>query len=237
MTTQTAWVTGATGYWGQKLTLALIRHGYSVVAFSRRHPSEVLQAWADTQAGRTQPTDAPPFLRWAPLDWSAQEIELPETQYPKPSLLFHASGAVLPSLAEMLQVNVTAPTLWLRVLIQRWEQEKHPCCIGVLLGQNGRYGLPELRDFSTTQGALWTWSEATARDLKQRQSSVSLSMVFPPRAPSELQQQLASKLRKAPKLSKHPPSAEPLIEGVEKGWFRVGRSPWPLGLAFIKDYC
>ena len=102
--------------------------------------------------------------------------------------------------------------------------------IGIFLGQNGRIGLPNLGHFSATQGAMWTWAESQSRVASI--SNVSLSLVFPPRAPSDLQAQLAEKLSKPPKLSTRP-TADDLVKNVLLGYQRVGRRPIIAGISTL----
>ncbi|MEN9230209.1 MAG: hypothetical protein Q6L68_04830 [Thermostichus sp. DG02_5_bins_236] len=63
-------------------------------------------------------------------------------------------------------------------------------------------------------------------------SPLSLSLVFPPRAPSALQAQLAGQLSRPAKIHKRP-QADPFVKGVLAGQRRVGRWPWLAGASTL----
>jgi short-subunit dehydrogenase len=75
---------------------------------------------------------------------------------PTPQAFFHCSVLFDESIELILRVNVSQPIHLLNHVIARMKQQNNGK-IGVLLGQNGRLGLPGLGNFSATQGALWTW--------------------------------------------------------------------------------
>ncbi|MCS6814240.1 MAG: NAD-dependent epimerase/dehydratase family protein [Cyanobacteria bacterium] len=245
-----AWVTGATGFWGRNVTLSLLRLGWQVVALSRSEPAD-LMAWATS---RNQ------SCRWVAFDLNAPDwgaLAALDT----PQALFHCAVAWDTAIAPLLQPNVVTPIQLIETTLTRMQPTGYGR-VGVFLGQNGRLGLPGLGHFSATQAALWTWAEAKSRDLLAHKSltaattstitnlipsstlqhptlngstllpGFSLSLVFPPRAPSELQAQLAARLPKPPRM-KPPPNADRLVRGVLQGKRRVGRRPWLAALATL----
>ncbi|MFQ3585957.1 MAG: NAD-dependent epimerase/dehydratase family protein [Cyanobacteriota bacterium] len=208
--TSIAWVTGITGYWGRNVALCLLRRGWQVVGISRSQPQE-LENWATAQGKR---------LVWYRLDLASSNWDPPPGS---PQAIFHCAALFEQDLAVMMQVNVLGPIQLIEQGIQTMSRCREGGRIGVFLGQNGRIGLPGLGEFSATQAALWTWAEARSRSLVG--SPLSLSLVFPPRAPSGLQAQLAGQLSRPPKIRKRP-QADPLVKGVLAGQRRVGRWPW-----------
>ena len=210
---KTAWVTGATGFWGRNVVLSLLRLNWRVVALTRSPPEELI-VWARSQNRE---------LVWHHCDLTS--LQLPELE--TPSALFHCA-AVYDDLETMMQVNVISPIRLIESVLPEM-QNAGEGRIGIFLGQNGRIGLPNLGHFSATQGAMWTWAESQSRTLKD---SVSLSLVFPPRAPSDLQGQLAEKLSKPPKLSTRP-TADKLVKNVLLGHRCVGRRPVLAGISTL----
>jgi NAD(P)-dependent dehydrogenase (short-subunit alcohol dehydrogenase family) len=210
----TAWITGVTGYWGRNVALYLLRQGWRVVGLSRNQPQE-LQSWAEAQGES---------LQWHPCDLAVPDWDPPPGS---PLALFHCAALFHPDLALMMQVNALGP---IRLIEQGIPRMPSGGRVGVFLGQNGRIGLPGLGDFSATQAALWTWAEARSRGLAG--SPIALSLVFPPRAPSALQADLASQLKHPPKIRKRP-TAAPLVRGVLAGKRRVGRWPWLAGVSTL----
>jgi NADP-dependent 3-hydroxy acid dehydrogenase YdfG len=205
----TAWVTGGSGFWGRNVSLCLLRKNWQVTVLCRSEPKDLI-AWAKAQNQ---------MLQWQAFDLVNPDWDsLPAA----PQALFHCAGGWDEELAVMWQTNVAAPMQLIEQVLPHM-QAAGQGQIGVFLGQNGRIGLPGLGKFSATQAALWTWAEAQSRSLKD--SPISLSLVFPPRAPSTLQAQLAQQLTKPPKI-KRQPQAEPLVAGVLAGRRRVGRWPW-----------
>ncbi len=210
---KTAWVTGATGFWGRNVVLSLLRLNWRVVALTRSQPEELIM-WARSQNKE---------LVWQHCDLNS--LQLPELE--TPSALFHCA-AVFDDLETMMQVNVISPIRLIESVLPQM-QTAGEGRIGIFLGQNGRIGLPNLGHFSATQAALWTWAESQSRTLTD---NVSLSLVFPPRAPSDLQGQLAEKLSKPPKLSTRP-TADKLVKNVLLGHRRVGRRPVLAGISTL----
>ena len=78
---------------------------------------------------------------------------------------------------------------------------------------------------------MWTWAESQSRTLAPLEN-VSLSLVFPPRAPSDLQGKLAEKLSKPPKLANRP-TADKLVKNVLLGHRCVGRRPIIAGISTL----
>ncbi len=78
---------------------------------------------------------------------------------------------------------------------------------------------------------MWTWAESQLWTLAPL-GNASLSLVFPPRAPSDLQAQLAEKLSKPPKLSTRP-TADKLVKNVLLGHRCVGRRPVLAGISTL----
>jgi short-subunit dehydrogenase len=217
-----AWVTGASGFWGRKTSMSLLRNGWHVIALSRSEP-QGLAAWADAQTAQYGCK-----LEWYPFDWEDSNWKEGIQALSTPQAFFHCSGIFDADLSRMLTVNVSQPIELMTMLIEGMT-ENEGGQIGVYLGQNGRLGLPGLGSFSATQGALWTWSEATQRKLRKEKSPVSLTLVFPKRAPSQLQSHLAQQLVKSPKL-KPVGSADQLVRDVLKCRPRAGRRPLAAGL-------
>lgn len=213
---KTVWVTGATGFWGRNVVMSLLRLNWRVVALTRSPPEELI-VWARSQNKE---------LVWRCCD--LQNLSLQQLQeLEPPSALFHCA-AVFDSLEIMMPVNVISPIHLIESVLPSM-QEAGEGRIGIFLGQNGRIGLPNLGHFSATQGAMWTWAESQSRTLTD---NVSLSLVFPPRAPSDLQAQLAEKLSKPPKLSTRP-TADDLVKNVLLGHRRVGRRPILAGISTL----
>lgn len=245
-----AWVTGATGFWGRNVTLSLLRLGWQVVGLNRSEPTD-LMAWA---ISRNQSCGWVAFDLKAP-DWGV--LAALDT----PQALFHCAVAWDLAIAPLLQPNVATPIQLIETTLTRMQSTGYGR-VGVFLGQNGRLGLPGLGHFSATQAALWTWAEAKSRDLSANRAlttattstttdpipnptlqhsnpnlptllpRLSLSLVFPPRAPSELQAQLAARLPTSPRV-KPPSNADRLVQGVLQGKRRVGRRPWLAALATL----
>lgn len=212
-TEKIAWVVGGTGFWGRNVSLCLLRQGWQVVALCRRQPNDLLD-WAQAQNQS--------FV-WYPFDLTQPDWQgLPAT----PTALFNCAAVWDTQLEIMWQTNVQAPIQLIEWVLPKM-QGLGRGNIGVFLGQNGRLGLPGLGTFSATQAAIWTWAEAQSRSLQN--SPVKLSLVFPPRAPSQLQTNLTQQLTKPPKL-KRQPQVEPLVLGVLAGKRRVGRWPWAAGM-------
>ena len=212
---KTAWVTGATGFWGRNVVMSLLRLDWRVVALTRSPPEELI-VWARSQNKE---------LVWQKCD--LRLLQLPELE--TPSALFHCA-AVFDTLETMMQVNVISPIQLIEGVLPQM-QATGEGRIGIFLGQNGRIGLPNLGHFSATQGALWTWAESQSRTLAPL-DNVSLSLVFPPRAPSDLQGKLAEKLSKPPKLSTRP-TADKLVKNVLLGHRCVGRRPILAGISTL----
>jgi len=215
---KTAWVTGATGFWGRNVVLSLLRLDWRVVALTRSEPEELI-VWARSQNKE---------LVWQHCDlqnFSLQQLQEVEP----PSALFHCA-AIFDSIETMMQVNVINPIRIIESVLPSM-QAAGEGRIGIFLGQNGRMGLPNLGHFSATQGAMWTWGESQSRALAPL-GNVSFSLVFPPRAPSDLQAQLAEKLSKPPKLSTRP-TADNLVKNVLLGHRRVGRRPVLAGISTL----
>ncbi len=212
---KTAWVTGATGFWGRNVVMSLLRLDWRVVALTRSPPEDLI-VWARSQNKQ---------LIWRCCD--LRLLQLPELE--TPSALFHCA-AVFDTLETMMQVNVIAPIQLIEGILPQM-QAAGEGRIGIFLGQNGRIGLPNLGHFSATQGAMWTWAESQSRTLAPL-GNVSLSLVFPPRAPSDLQAQLAEKLSKPPKLSTRP-TADNLVKNVLLGHRCVGRRPILAGISTL----
>lgn len=215
---KTAWVTGATGFWGRNVVLSLLRLDWRVVALTRSEPEELI-VWARSQNKE---------VIWQQCDLKNFSLQQLQSLEP-PSALFHCA-AVFGCLETMMQVNVISPIQIIESVLPQM-QAAGVGRIGIFLGQNGRIGLPNLGHFSATQGAMWTWSESQSRTLAPL-GNVSLSLVFPPRAPSDLQRQLAEKLSKSPKLSTRP-IADDLVKKVLLGQRRVGRRPIFAGISTL----
>jgi len=212
---KTAWVTGATGFWGRNVVMSLLRLDWRVVALTRSPPEDLI-VWARSQNKE---------LVWQKCD--LRLLQLPELE--TPSALFHCA-AVFDTLEIMMQVNVISPIQLIESVLPQM-QATGEGRIGIFLGQNGRIGLPNLGHFSATQGAMWTWAESQSRTLAPL-GNVSLSLVFPPRAPSDLQGKLAEKLSKPPKLSTRP-TADDLVKNVLLGHQCVGRRPVLAGISTL----
>ncbi|WP_373531733.1 SDR family NAD(P)-dependent oxidoreductase [Vampirovibrio sp.] len=216
-----AWVSGASGYWGRKTVMSLLRLNWQVIALSRQEPKD-LPDWAIAQHKS---------LFWQPLDLEAPDWPSALSELPGPQALFHCVGLFDDDFERMLRVNVVQSAQLIDLAAERMQAQQSGR-IGIYLGQNGRLGMPGLGAFSATQGALWTWTESRAKALKQERTGVSLSLVFPERAPSHLQGQLAERLNRKIKLTP-PETADDLVAGVLKGQPRVGRKPWLAGLSTL----
>lgn len=211
-----AWVTGASGFWGRNVCLSLLRAGWRVRALSRTKPEDVI-GWASAN-GRE--------VAWAPLDLRTLDLEA-LLAGDAPHALFHCAALISDDLDAMLDVNFRAPVRLIDPTLARM-QARGDGRIGVFMGQNARLGLPGLEQFSATQAALWTWAEARQRSLRGTQ--VTLTLVFPPRAPSRLQGELAARSGRRPKVSRHA-GADKLVAAVLAGRRRAGRRPILAGLS------
>lgn len=213
-----AWVSGASGYWGRKTVMSLLRLNWQVIALSRQEPKD-LPAWAIAQHKS---------LFWQPLDLEAPDWPTALEELPGPQALFHCVGLFDDDFERMLRVNVVESAKLIDLAAERMQAQQMGR-IGIFLGQNGRMGMPGIGPFSATQGALWTWAEAKSRTLKKQSPDITVSLVFPERAPSHLQGQLAERMDRKIKLNP-PETADDLVQGVLAGHKRVGRKPWVAGL-------
>lgn len=209
----TAVVCGGSGLWGKKLCLSLMRKGYKVIALSRTAPQELIE-WTQAQSLSFKHIN---FDLLNP-DWQIIE-NLREVD-----IYFHSASIFDEDLEKMFRVNVLSSIKLMELILEKMHKQKNGR-LGVLLGQNGRVGLANLGNFSATQAALWTWSEAKYRELKSNKAlDLSLTMIFPNRAPSKLQAKLAEALQKKVKV-KLPKNADKLVEATLKSKKSAGRKP------------
>lgn len=209
----TALVCGGSGLWGKKLCLSLMRKGYKVISLSRTPPHELIE-WAEAQSMNFEHVN---FDLLNP-DWQIIE-KLTEIE-----VYFHSASILDEDLEKMFKVNVLSSIKLMQLILEKMQKQKKGR-LGVLLGQNGRVGLANLGNFSATQAALWTWSEAKYRELKaNKELDLSLTMIFPNRAPSKLQAKLAETLQKKVKV-KVPKNADELVEATLKSKKSAGRKP------------
>ncbi len=103
--------------------------------------------------------------------------------------------------------------------------------IGVLVPQNARLGLGELGDFSSAQGALWTWCEARRDELAHDTRDVSLIVVIPSRTSSPTQRYVSEQSGHSARLS--PPDASGPLRAILAGKRRAGRRPILAALAML----
>lgn len=216
-----AWVSGASGYWGRKTVMSLLRLNWQVIALSRREPED-LPAWAIAQHKS---------LFWQPLDLEAPDWQSSLAELPGPQALFHCVGMFDDDFERMLRVNVVQSARLIELAADHMQAQQSGR-IGIFLGQNGRFGMPGIGSFSATQGALWTWTESKSKTLKQERAGVTVSLVFPERAPSRLQGKLSERVDRKVKLNP-PETADDLVAGVLSGKQRVGRKPWIAGLSTL----
>ncbi|MDX1919026.1 MAG: hypothetical protein SFT81_07830 [Candidatus Caenarcaniphilales bacterium] len=207
-----AWIVGISGFWGQKIALSLFRLGWQVIGFSRSEPTLLID-WAEAQKKK---------FSWHRLDLNDPQIE-DLSWLQTPQAYFHSAASFCEDRKSLWQINVTSTLDLMENVIDRMEISGSGR-IGLWLGQNGRIGLPLISEFSATQGALWTWAEGKARSLRKKAGDLRLTLVFPPRAPSNLQANLASKLSKPPKVNV-PENADDLVQSVLSGDASAGRLP------------
>lgn len=103
--------------------------------------------------------------------------------------------------------------------------------IGVFLAQNARMGMAGLGDFSASQGALWTWCEAFAGELKTRHPGVTLTRVIPPRAASVTQRWVSEHSGHSAHLGA--PRGHGIVDAILAGKRRSGRRPVLAALAML----
>ncbi|MFM7457702.1 MAG: SDR family NAD(P)-dependent oxidoreductase [bacterium] len=210
---ETALVCGGSGLWGKKLCLSLMRKGYKVIALSRKPPRELTE-WAEAQEMDFE------HINFDLLNPNWQIIE----KLTEIDVYFHSASIFDENFEKMLKVNVLSSIQLMELILEKMQKQKKGR-LGVLLGQNGRVGLAKLGDFSATQAALWTWAEAKYRELKaKKELDLSLTMIFPNRAPSKLQTQLAEALQKKVKVTV-PKNADKLVEATLKSKKSAGRKP------------
>lgn len=222
-----AWVLGATGAWGGAIARALLAAGIDVVALGRR-PDSALAADA-ARLGR-----ASGFLRLdltepiPPLDALLAAVPTPLGGIP--DVLVDAAFVSDGDRALILRADFLAKAALVDQVATAM-RARGSGRIGVLVGQNGRLGLAGLGDLSAAQGALWTWSEALARELRDAPGDVRLTIIIPPRTASATQRAVAERSGRSARLRQ--PDAAPIVGAILAGRRRAGRRPLLAGVALL----
>ncbi len=222
-----AWVTGATGAWGSAIGRELLRVGYDVVALGRREPPWLAEAAA--AAGRRS--------GWVAFDLEGPDAavadllaRVPDGLRSTPDVLVDCAFSVQGDAAALARADYLARTALIgdvaAAMLARGSGR-----IGVLIGQNGRLGLAGLGDLSAPQGALWTWSESLAEELRAAGPGVRLTVVIPPRTASPTQRAVAERSRRSARL--RPPDARPVVRAILAGRRRAGRRPLLAALVLL----
>ncbi len=220
----TAWLTGATGAWGGAFARALLAAGYDVLALGRRdapdlaiHAVELGRGWGFAGLDLERPPT------YAELVGAA-----PEPFRGAPDVLVHAAVSTEGDRAALATADFLGPTTLIDAVAAAMI-ERGSGRIGVLVAQNARLGMAGLADFSSAQGALWTWCEARRDELERAGRGVSLTVVIPPRTASPTQRFVAERSGHSAKLG--PPDATGLLRAVLAGRRRAGRRPILAALA------
>lgn len=222
-----AWVLGATGAWGGAIARELLAAGFDVVALGRR-PDPALAADA-TRLGR-----AAGFLRLdltrpiPPLDVLVTAVPAPLGGIP--DVLVDAAFVSDGDRESILGADFLAKAGLIGAVAAAM-RARGSGRIGVLVGQNGRLGLAGLGDLSAAQGALWTWCEALAGELRAAPGDIRLTIVIPPRTASTTQRVVAERSGRSARLK--PPDAAPIVRSILAGRRRAGRRPLIAGLALL----
>jgi short-subunit dehydrogenase len=222
-----AWVTGASGAWGSAIARELLRSGYDVVALGRSEPS-----WLATDAavaGRR--------WGWVALDLgepvpAVEELaaRTPDGIRSVPDVLVDAAFSTEGDAGALAQADYVAKVALIGGVVDAMRR-RGDGRVGVLVGQNGRLGLAGLGDLSAPQGALWTWAEALADELRRDGPGVRLTIVVPPRTASATQRAVAARSGRTAKL--RPPDAHPIVRAILAGKRRAGRRPVLAGLSLL----
>jgi NADP-dependent 3-hydroxy acid dehydrogenase YdfG len=223
-----AWVLGATGAWGGAIARELLAAGVDVVALGRR-PDPALAAEA-ARLGRS--------CGFARLDLAEPVPPLealvaaagPGPLGGIPDVLVDAAFVTEGDREALLEANFLAKAALIDAVATAM-RARGSGRIGVLVGQNGRLGLAGLADLSAPQGALWTWAEARAEELRAGPDDVRLTVVIPPRTASQTQRAVAERSGRTAKL--RPPDAGPIVGAILAGRRRAGRRPILAGLALL----
>jgi short-subunit dehydrogenase len=222
-----AWVLGATGAWGGAIARELLGAGVDVVALGRR-PDPALAAEAarlGRSCGFARLDLAEPL---PPLD--ALLATVPGPLEGVPDVLVDAAFVTDGDREALLRADFLAKAALIDSVATAM-QARGSGRIGVLVGQNGRLGLAGLGDLSAAQGALWTWAEARAEELRASPGGVRLTIVIPPRTASATQRVVAERTGRTAKL--RAPDARPIVRAILAGRRRAGRRPVLAGLALL----
>ncbi len=222
-----AWVLGASGAWGGAIVRSLLATGADVVALGRRdvpaladEATRLGRSWAVARLDLAEPIPAVETLAAA----------LPARLALVPDVLVDAAFVSAGDRGAMVRANFLAKADLIGA-VSGAMCARGSGRIGVLVGQNGRLGLAGLGDISAPQGALWTWTEALAEELRAAAGDVRLTIVVPPRTASATQRVVAARSGRSAAL--RPPDAGPLVRAILAGRRRAGRRPILAGLALL----
>ncbi len=169
-----ALVTGANGILGRRISESLAARGYSLTLLGRDGPA--LDALRDglkpmLAPGATAISAVVDLADLAALEhWIADEV----SHGARYSALIQCAGAIevepLVELdptrfSQMLQVNTVAPMALMRAFARELKSE-NPIGILNIVSSSGRCGYPLLSGYGASSGALWTLSEALAREVQ-----------------------------------------------------------------------
>lgn len=222
-----AWVLGASGAWGGAIARSLLTVGTDVVALGRRdapglaaEAATLGRSWAFVRLDLTEPIPA--------LETLAAAVPGPLARVP--DVLVDAAFVTEGDGEALIRADFLARADLIGAVAGAM-RARGSGRIGVLVGQNGRLGLAGLGDLSAPQGALWTWAEALAAELRGAPGDVRLTIVVPPRTTSATQRIIAARSGRSARL--RPPDAVPLVRAILAGRRRAGRRPILAGLALL----
>jgi len=222
-----AWVLGASGAWGGAIARSLLAEGADVVALGRQdvptlaaEATRLGRSWAFARLDLSEPI--PPL--------SGLKDALPGPLAGTPDVLVDAAFVSKGDREALVRADFLARADLVGAVAGAM-RARGGGRIGVLVGQNGRLGLAGLGDLSAPQGALWTWAEALAAELRAAPGDVRLTIVVPPRTASATQRALAERSGRSARL--RPPDARPIVGAILAGRRRAGRRPVLAGLALL----
>ena len=222
-----AWIVGASGTWGHAVALDLLARGYDIVALGRRDvPDLAAQA---VRLGRSW-SFATLDLETADRAGAAATASEVEARGGAPDVLVVCSAVVGRDRETLARANYAVPAGLVEAAAGAMGK-RGSGRIGVFVAQNARLGMAGLGDFSASQAALWTWSEAFAAELSAARRGVTLTRVIPPRSASATQRWVSQQSGHSARL--HDPEAHGVVGAILAGKRRCGRRPLLAALAML----